>query len=153
MNKISRRLAEIFPVVMGEFYRMDAGYAAGLELPMVQFKTLMVVANDSLCSLSEVSRSLNITPGWASETVEKLVRLGMLERRVSPRDRRRIELDVTEKGDRFIREYENGMKEYWKNVLKIIQERETREKLLEGIELLHEVALELKSKRKKRNRR
>lgn len=48
--------------------------------------------------MKELARKLNVTPGSASQSVEALVEMGMLEREVGQRDRRTISVTLTMRG-------------------------------------------------------
>ncbi|MDP8218890.1 MAG: MarR family winged helix-turn-helix transcriptional regulator [Candidatus Theseobacter exili] len=147
MEAIAKKLAELHPKIMEEFHRLNQGYCHEQDLPLVQLNILLVVQTEESCSLSEVSRTLNITPGWASENVEKLVQHGFLDRKTSKEDRRQVVLTLSENGKQFLLEVKRKGYEYFEHVLDVLEDKEQHKKLLEGFEVLHSIACVLKEKR------
>ena len=147
MGDIAQKIAKMHPRIMEEFHLLNQGYCHEQDVPLVQLNILAVVQTEGSCSLSDVSRALNITPGWASESVEKLVQSGFLERKTSQEDRRQIILTLSDDGKIFLHDVNKKGYEYFKHVLDVLDDREQQRKLLEGFEVLHRIACVLKEKR------
>lgn len=147
MESRVQRLIKMHPVILREFNRINAGFSQNLDLPVVQFKTVMMIANEKHCNLSDIAKAMTIAPSWASETVEKLVKKGMLIRKVCAKDRRQIDLTLDLKGKEFVREFRKWEVEYFKRLLEILDTEEDKQKLLRGFELFFEVAHVLEKKR------
>lgn len=71
-------------------------------LSMQQFRALKIVYRHPGASLSTVAGHLGLTDASASRLVESLVRSQMLSRSDAPEDRRRVELHVTQAGERAL---------------------------------------------------
>lgn len=148
MDQIIKRLVDVYPLIMREFHRINAGYSKDLDLPIVQIKVLFMISSAGSCALSHVSNALDITPGWASETVDKLVRMGLLERDHGIKDRRKVRITLSKKGIQFLDDVKIKTKEYFSRVLELLGNKEDKKKLLTGFENLYEIAEVLAKKRK-----
>ena len=60
-----------------------------------QFKTLMTLRHLGPCTLKDLASALGISPASASEMVERLVELKLIDRQQDPRDRRKIQIGLT----------------------------------------------------------
>lgn len=68
------------------------------KLTMAQEKVIMVVfAHPEGIMLKDIAEELGLTPGAVSQTIDIMVREGMLERVVSPQDRRAVSIRPTKK--------------------------------------------------------
>jgi DNA-binding MarR family transcriptional regulator len=64
---------------------------------MSQMKTLYVVLAAGQLRMTDVAARLGVTSSTATEQVERLVELGLLERRTDPGDRRHVVVSTTPK--------------------------------------------------------
>lgn len=55
--------------------------------------------------LKELAEEMNVTPGAASQTIDVLVKRGLVERTVSDRDRRAVAISLSGQGDRQRKRY------------------------------------------------
>ena len=72
------------------------------ELSMQHISVLMRLHYHGACGVSEVGAHMGVTNAAASQMVEKLVQMGLLERAEAPHDRRAKQLTLTRKGEAFI---------------------------------------------------
>jgi len=75
-------------------------------ISLSQFKLLKLLALTEACSIGDVAAFLGVSNAAASKTVDKLVRRKFLTRSEFPADRRAIELALTERSRRLLRQYE-----------------------------------------------
>lgn len=68
------------------------------ELTMSQISTLMAIRNRGEMSLKEIAMATHVSPPSASSMVDRLVDLGMVERRHSDVDRRALRITITKMG-------------------------------------------------------
>jgi DNA-binding MarR family transcriptional regulator len=99
LTEILRDWTEVFMRrSLGEFKRyMDN---SGLSWPQVN--TLMRLHYGGACGVSEVGSHLGVTSAAASQMVERLVQMGLLERTEDPDDRRAKLLALSRKGRALI---------------------------------------------------
>jgi DNA-binding MarR family transcriptional regulator len=68
------------------------------NLSFSQMSVLMRLFHGSNCGVSEIGEQLGITNAAASQTVDRMVQLGLIERTEDPDDRRAKRLALTQKG-------------------------------------------------------
>ncbi len=68
-----------------------------LEEQSKKYQLSMIRQNPKL-SLRELAKKVNLSPSTTSEVVEKMVQAGLVEREQSEKNRRRIELSLSNKG-------------------------------------------------------
>ena len=94
-NTALRDWAEIFMTYsMREWVRFVK--SSGLSMP--QFSTLMRLYYHGRCGISEISAHLDVTAPAASQMVDRLVQMGLLERSEDPNDRRAKQVTLSAKG-------------------------------------------------------
>ena len=89
-------LESVPPTMRAIREQMRSGRAASLTLP--QFRLLLFVRRNSGCNLSFAAEHLGTTLPAASQLVERLVRAGLLSRTVHLKERRSVELRLTDAG-------------------------------------------------------
>jgi len=72
------------------------------QLPTAQVETLRLIAEKKQILMKEAADFLSITPPSATVLVNKLVGLGLVERRSDKNDRRTVHLTLTSKGSRAV---------------------------------------------------
>ncbi|HEX9029837.1 MAG TPA: MarR family transcriptional regulator [Anaerolineales bacterium] len=72
------------------------------NLSMPQIGTLMRLYHHRAGAVSDIGTALGFTNAAASQMVDRLVQLGLIDRREDPSDRRVKHVDLTEKGRQLI---------------------------------------------------
>jgi DNA-binding MarR family transcriptional regulator len=90
-------------------------------------------------SISEVGGHLGVTKAAASQTVDRLVQSGLIERREDPVDRRIKRLALTAKGDALMAEG-IAARSYWVEDLAKTLSLEQRDMIISALTLLTEAA-------------
>jgi DNA-binding MarR family transcriptional regulator len=86
--------------------QMRSGRAAGLSVP--QFRLLRYVGRNPGTSLSPVAEHLGSTVPAASQMVERLVNAGLVTRGQNPKERRRVELRLSDAGAAALKQCDDG---------------------------------------------
>lgn len=68
------------------------------KVSTTQIFILDMLRQNPKSSLHQLAKKVNLSPSTTSETVEKMVQAGLVEREQSETNRRRIELTLTDKG-------------------------------------------------------
>lgn len=68
------------------------------QLTMTQIFALDMIRQNPKLALRELAKKVNLSPSTTSEVVEKLVQAELVHREPSEKNRRRIELSLSEKG-------------------------------------------------------
>ena len=117
-------------------------FARESGLSMAQFSILMQLHYRGSCSISDISERFETTSAAASQTADKLVQAGFLERAEDPSDRRSRLLTLSLKGkdliDESIRE-----RYRWVEDLGSHLSPEEQQKVIEGLTLMTVAAHEL----------
>jgi DNA-binding MarR family transcriptional regulator len=96
-RRCAREVLEAVPAVM-RFIRAQMSSHRALDLSVPQFRSLVFIERNGGSSLGEVAENLGLTPPSASALINVLQGRGMLSRRDSPGDRRRLTLKITSEG-------------------------------------------------------
>ena len=96
LDAVLRGSRVVTAVVAGSLARTDD------VVTVLQLRVLVLAATRPGASATDVAEALGVHVSSASRTVERLVAAGLLERRDSPRDRRRLDLAPTPAGERLL---------------------------------------------------
>jgi DNA-binding MarR family transcriptional regulator len=89
-------------------HRLVAGHAAEfteVNVTMAQAKVIYVVMASGSVHLTELAGRLRVSPSTASEQVDRLVDLELLERRDDPVDRRHVIVTATDRAARLMERF------------------------------------------------
>jgi len=136
-SQISRSLREWVEVTTHRAMRDQARYVKSLGFSMPQFFLLMRVYYKKQCGISDLSEHMEITAPAVSQTVDKLVQSGLLERTEDPSDRRAKQVTLSPKGRELI---EKGIAERfrWVDKLEKSLSAEQRTTIREALTILSE---------------
>ncbi|HEY5630051.1 MAG TPA: MarR family transcriptional regulator [Candidatus Limnocylindrales bacterium] len=95
-------LESVPPVMRAIRARMREGRAEGISVP--QFRAMLFVRRHPGTDLSSVAEHLGASMPSASELVSRLVRDGLMLRTADPASRRRVQLSLSDEGDRQLSE-------------------------------------------------
>ncbi len=91
-------VVETFSDVFGKLMRLTTDDWINIEISTAQVKVIFVLHFGGTHTVNQLAEALNIKQSTASHLVEKLVRAGFVSRSDSTRDRRIIELHLTDQG-------------------------------------------------------
>lgn len=146
-DKELAHLVQRFYICCGNWLRCHVKQQKGLsnQLGLPQYKVLLVVKSLKICSISVLSREMEVSKGTMSATLNKLVEEGLVKRTNSTRDRRTIFIELTPAGMTLVESMEEGIDVAFSQ---LIQEMDMsmKQELLHGI-----TALNLALKNHKKN--
>jgi DNA-binding MarR family transcriptional regulator len=116
---------------------------SGLSMP--QISTLMRLYHHGECAVSEVADDLGVTNAAASQMVERLVQLGLLERAENPSDRRAKQLTLTPKGRALIQKSLEARRRWMEELIAALTP-ERRKAIMAALLYLTEAAHRLEPK-------
>jgi DNA-binding MarR family transcriptional regulator len=102
MDECAREVLEVVPLVMRAI-RRDLREHGARELSVPQFRTLSFVSRNKGASLSEVAEHIGLTLPSMSTLIDGLVIRNFALRRTHPHDRRRMTLELTDRGQTTLR--------------------------------------------------
>ncbi|RJP51293.1 MAG: MarR family transcriptional regulator [Anaerolineaceae bacterium] len=137
--QISKSLREWVETTTHRTMRDQVRYVKSLGFSMPQFFILMQVYYKKQCGISDLSEHMEITAAAASQTVEKLVQSGLLDRAEDPNDRRAKQVTLSAKGRDLI---ERSIAERFRWVDKLTASLSTdkQKKVSEALDILTEAA-------------
>ena len=97
----AREVLDAVPTVM-RFIRTEMRGHRALGLSVPQFRSLVYIERTGGTSLGGVAEYLGLTPPSACKLIDGLVGRGMVTRRESEEDRRRLTLEITPEGARAV---------------------------------------------------
>lgn len=100
----ARQILETMPLLNRWLAAQVRTQTESISLTVPQFRVLHYVQRRGGCSPSDVARWRDVAAATMSRTVDTLVEKGLLERRRSAEDRRRVYLHLTPAGERFVAE-------------------------------------------------
>lgn len=109
LSSITVSLEALFRVIK----RLANEVSAEKGLTLHQVVTLHHLSEHKPCTMSDLKRSLDVTTGAVTGLIDRLEKLGLVERRPSSEDRRVIYLDLTAAGQDAM----NAIREAWENRL------------------------------------
>lgn len=110
-------------------------------LTYVQFSVLMRLHHGHPCGVSDVGEQLGVSRAAASQMVDRLVHMGLVERREDPHDRRVRRLTLTAQGRRMVAEGV-AARTCWLETLSDALAPEQQAAVIEALRLLTEAARE-----------
>ena len=124
MIEAGRDLQEFFEVqheitsLMGRFFETIVNVDGITAHQVMTLKTLK--AQDRMCKMSDVAAMRFLTPAAATGIVDRLIHLGLVERRFDENDRRVILLTITPEGEKKLaiieRQFMEAMEQFLERV-------------------------------------
>ncbi len=96
-DECAREVLDVVPTVM-RFIRTEMRSHRALELSVPQFRSLVIIERAEGTSLAGVAAHLGLTPPSACKLIDGLAGRGMVTRKESSGDRRRVTLEITAQG-------------------------------------------------------
>ncbi len=106
INEITRL---ILPLAQSLHRAADAPALDRLKVPVRQMQALLVLSGESALETGELARRLSIAASTASELVNRMESGGLVKRRTSLDDRRKISVSTTAKGNKKAADYKHAM--------------------------------------------
>jgi DNA-binding MarR family transcriptional regulator len=97
------RLAALAPRIMNAFHSFRPPGGGNDRLSRRQYQALMIIGSSGGIDLSQLGDMLKIAPSTATELADRMVDLGLIEKRRGPGDRRQVLLRLSGKGGELLR--------------------------------------------------
>jgi DNA-binding MarR family transcriptional regulator len=116
-DESAREVLDVIPLVMRGI-RNELRKHGARELTVPQFRTLAFLSRRKDPSLSEVAEHIGLTLPSMSALVDGLVSRDLAVRRVHPGDRRRMILELTDRGQTMLRSAREATQAYLAELLR-----------------------------------
>jgi DNA-binding MarR family transcriptional regulator len=130
VNSILENLFQILPIIHKKLLRMDMGGVTG-DLSRLHIAIMGMLGNRSL-PISEIGTRLVVPKSQMTRLVDQLVSSGIVEREPDTKDRRVINISLTDHGHAVLRECREKVKQNIRNKIS----RLTKDELVEFSEAL-----------------
>ncbi len=118
---VSRTIAQLMPWIL-QGIQLDFFVKKGVT--QTQFLILMVLHASESCTMSALASNLHVKMPTATGIVDRLVRLGYVQRVTDSHDRRQVFVSLTTKGRAFIRDFQHVVRRRWEEVLRTLTAKE-----------------------------
>jgi DNA-binding MarR family transcriptional regulator len=136
ITEVIQEWSEVFMHRSGREFRhfMDS---SGLSFSQVN--VLMRLFHGAICGVSGIGEEMGVSNPAASQAVERLVQMGMIERTEDPDDRRSKRLVLTEKGRAMV---ESGIKDrsQWIKDLAVTLTKDQQQTVISALTILTDMA-------------
>jgi DNA-binding MarR family transcriptional regulator/GNAT superfamily N-acetyltransferase len=105
---------------------LNAGFL-GSPFSLTQVRVLYELAHRDRISASDLTRDLGIDPGYVSRILVAFEKSGLVRRKISRADARRVELSLTARGSRLFRELDERQRDEVRKMLSRVPAKEQRD--------------------------
>jgi DNA-binding MarR family transcriptional regulator len=113
-----------------------------LELNRTQFRTLMAIHLESSPHMSRVCRQLDLEKGSLTSVVDSLIAYGLVVRERDNKDRRKVNLALTGRGEALVLEHRRQAHRHLLAKMRSLSAHE-RQAFSEAFAVIHEITLKL----------
>ena len=124
MVNFEDKLAKIIPTIIREVVKRQKTIFAHEKLSLTHVVILELLLEKTRCSMSELTRGLDLTMSAVTGVVDKMVSLGLVKREHSKDDRRIVEVFLTSKGEQSAKEVTNVRKKAIKSMYSVLTDKE-----------------------------
>ena len=121
--QVSGAVAELMPYIMRG---MQLDFFIKRGVTQTQFLLLASIRAYAQCTMGTLARNLHVSMPTATGIVNRLVQAGYVQRAPQPEDRRQVIVRLTQKGQRFFRDFQDIIRHRWEEALISLEPRELR---------------------------
>jgi len=103
LSEFAERIEEVVPTVMKGFAKMQTNELFKGKITLPQFFVLSHLDKHSGSKMNELAKVMDVTTAAATGIVDRLVRYGYIVRAYDPKDRRVINVRLTQKGSDMVK--------------------------------------------------
>ena len=138
-NTIAHEILDIAPIIM-RVIRTEMRSQRSADLAVPQFRALLFISRNPGTSLLSVADHLGLTSPTVCRMVDGLVLNRLVRREPSPKDRRKVTLTLTDRGQEILEKAKNGTQARLAEVLSRLTPEEG-ETVFQAMKLLHSLFL------------
>jgi len=121
------QLTRAFERFTRKFKVAEAAAAADNALNPLDAQTLVFIAENPGCGMSDVARYLKVAMTTMSSAVDRLVKKGLVERKRPEDNRRAVALTASDKGRQAVADHVAGYREACRTMLRALEKPEQTE--------------------------
>jgi len=104
LSTFGRRLSGIMPRMMFRFWTYEQNYFTTGRISFPQLWALGYLAHTGPSSMRTLARTMRTRESTTTGLVDRMARMGLVERKHSEKDRRVVYVDITARGRRILNE-------------------------------------------------
>ena len=121
---VSHAIARLMPnIIRG----VQLDFFAKRSITQTQFLVVVAIHAYGRCSMSALAGNMKIKMPTATGIVDRLAAAAYVRRFTDAEDRRKVMVELTPKGQKFIGEFREVMRRRWEDVMRPLNERDLRE--------------------------
>jgi DNA-binding MarR family transcriptional regulator len=118
---VSHAIAQLMPnIIRG----VQLDFFVKRTVTQTQFVVLIAIHGYGRCTMGMLARNMHVKMPTTSGIVDRLVRAGYVRRFPHPEDRRQVMVELTAKGQAFIRQFQAVIRRRWEEVLRSLNSDE-----------------------------
>ncbi len=127
VRKDARRILDCSERIHRQLFSQVLSELNKVRVSVGQYNLLSVLADEGVCTMTKVARSLYVTTSAVTAMTDGLVRKKMIRRRRSRQDRRIVEIAITDEGWKIVAKIRRQVENFYIPILKSLGKRNTRE--------------------------
>lgn len=131
----AEQLRDMLRVLIRKLGVLQKGEALCCGVTLSQCHAITELGRVGALSVIELAELLNLDKSTTSRNIDNLVAAGLVIRETDPEDRRYVKLKLSAEGINLYNQINQGMDEYFRNVLSLISQ-DKRETVSEGLRAL-----------------
>ena len=124
LSDFAERIEDVMPTVMRGFARMQTNELFKGKITLPQFFVLSHLDKRDESKMNELAKVMEVTTAAATGIVDRLVRYGYIVRSYDPKDRRVVNIRLTQKGADLVKRIGRQRKEVTRDVFGKISKEE-----------------------------
>ncbi len=130
-----RRVSQLVQKLLHVFYLRTHQYSLRGKVTLSEYKVLSFLSTVSSADMSQVKNNLMITGAFATNIADRLVKNKLAIRQREGKDRRKVIIAITDKGKRYLGNFEKQREEAFTKIFSSLRVKE-KELMEKGISIL-----------------
>ena len=122
-------LAKVLPFIIREFTRQQMSVFSRGFVTVPQVVILEILAEQGTCKMGDLARALNFTMSAVTGIIDKMIKLRLLKRERSSKDRRVVKVMMLKKGEETVKLVREERRSAANNIFSALTEKEKSEYL------------------------
>lgn len=102
LDDFAREMTNFMPRYIREASARVISASLKGDITISQIIILNIIKSADQCKMKDIAKALHVSTSAATGSVDRMVRIGLLKRRPSEKDRRVINIEMTQKGMKII---------------------------------------------------
>ncbi|MCK4436437.1 MarR family transcriptional regulator [bacterium] len=127
VRKDVRRIQDCLERIHRQLFSQVLGELNKVKVSVSQYNLLSFLVDEGVCTMTKAARCLYVTTSAVTAMTDGLVQKRMTRRRRSRRDRRIVEIAITDKGRKIVAKIRRQVENFYIPILKSLGKKDSRE--------------------------